>query len=129
MCVNNCLFVNFEGCKVNRPVLIKHERIYSCHNDRDIMTGEHSSTILVDICSFLWEYCATLTGYCTRSVQRILIESTVKESLKSHPFNSVNHATAASTTTEIRRGAERQTTYSRVSHTAFIATCTSTLSK
>ena len=42
-----------------------------------------------------------LTGYCTLPVQRILIKSTAKESLKSHLFNSANHTVMANTTTEI----------------------------
>ena len=63
------------------------------------MAGVHSSTILAGICIAF--YGATLTGYCTLPVQRILIKSTAKENLKSRLLNVANHAVIAYTATGV----------------------------
>ena len=85
----------------NKAVHVKHKRIHYCRNERDVTAEVHSSAILVGICSVLWKCCASSTGYCTLPVQRILIKSIAKESLKSRLFNSANHAVIANTATEI----------------------------
>ena len=49
----------------------------------------------------LWKCRATLTGYCTLSVQRILIKGTAKEKSKFGLFNGASHAVVACTAPEI----------------------------
>ena len=51
--------------------------------------------------SVLWKCHATLTGYCTLPIQRILIKSTAKENPRFGLINGARYAAVAHTVPEI----------------------------